>query len=196
MGSQSILNTILLTKQKKPEYFSGLSSLSIRSIDTEKRGRDIVFKASIGRDGEQFYDTFLSLPEDDLKLSSTEWKGRVGSDQKWEPKPPQNIIKSIYKENNAKWTKEQKENHRNRKNLYASVSEYNAKEKGINADFIFRFSEIYFRNKHLLGEFNYSSNLIEEIKEKTMDRVDIIIYPRHILKLITFIMESGILKNQ
>lgn len=130
------------------------------------------------------YDNILSIVADEdgkFSLNSTKWKYRLGSQKKWVDKPPQKLVKSLYRETSAKWKdayavecEKIKKKYSNKKDRdkalgiakknyddkidkhkkqakYLNSGDYNAKFLGINGDFAFRVAPVFQFWGHLYG---------------------------------------------
>lgn len=156
-----------------PPYYTG----------KDKRGRPIRYQRTISH----HYDIILEM--DRLSINTSNWRMRVGSGRKWEKKPPQSKVKTIYKENRKRWSKDRQTLHR-KKAPYLDSGDYNSRTKGINGDWIFRCSFAYYAHDHLYGR-NYYGN----VPAKKMNPKNVVFFPKHALNMINQLMNKGILKN-
>lgn len=150
------------------------------------------------------YDIVLEM--DRLSLNTTIWKMRVGSEKKYDPKPPQNKIKQVYKEtrenieNRVNITKlsdkEKKLKIKNeidkikKYNKYLDVGDYNSRVLGINLDFYFRCSVVYKLNGHLFARDMTNHNF-----PKITNPKGIMFFTKHQINFIEKLMEKGVLKD-
>ena len=132
------------------------------------------------------YEIIMEL--DKLSLKTKTWKVRLGSGKKWIEKPSQSMIHSIYRENLSHWSKERIASHRAKRGLYENVGDYNARVLGINGDWCFRCSYVFHHFGHHFGR-NYWGFTPAHI----MNPDNIPFFPKHILRLIEFLMGRGIL---
>ena len=132
------------------------------------------------------YDVIFEA--DTLSLNTTEWKMRLGSGRIWNSHPPQAMIKSLYRQNRLSWSPQKKREHR-RKAKYLDIGDYNSREKGINADFIFRQSYARFTHGHLFGR-NYYGNI-----PSRLNPTNIVFLTKHEINFIEILMRRGILLN-
>ena len=191
VGEPTILYRILTFSypQYKP-YYKGV----------DKRGREIKFQRTIKHE----YDCILEM--DELSLTTSNWKGRIGSGKKWIDKPPQKQIGTIYKKTKDKWKKQaernnklktkkakiewikEKINEHKRKARYIDVGDWNSRVQGINGDFRFRCAYVWKRYGHLYG-YQHGSNLPANIRNPK----NIMFFPKHFLRLIEILMNKGII---
>jgi len=132
------------------------------------------------------YDVVFQF--DRLSVDTTAWKSRLGSGKKWVARPPQGMIKSIYKEN-QRWSKQLKASHR-KSAPYLDAGDYNSRMKGINADFHFRCSYAYHFHNHLYGRDLGAYN----VPPKKLNTQLIVFFTKHQLNVLETLMERGILK--
>jgi len=144
-------------------------------------------KRSYQRTVAHHYDITLEIVK--LSINTPEWKGRVGSGKKWDKKPNQTYIKTIYPENKARWTAVRKQSHKHRAK-YLDVGDYNSRVLGLNGDFLFRCSFAWWFNKHLFGR-NYFGNVPADITNPQ----SIVFSPKHFINIIDMLMQKGILKD-
>ena len=150
------------------------------------------------------YDVILQL--DELSINTSAWKGRLGSGRKWNPRPPQNKIKSIYRETRKKWEKQSLKKGKTKKAqkqwlkekiekhkksaMYLDVGDFNSRINGINADFVFRFAYAWSSHNHLYGQtYGY------RVPANKTNRLNIVAFPKHMINIIELLMRRGILKN-
>jgi len=135
------------------------------------------------------YDIVFEITR--LSINEKNWVIRLGSGKTWK-KPPQKKVKTIYSETRKKWSKEQIEKHKRKKNLYLDIGDYNSRERGINADFLFRCSYVYKKNGHLFGrQYGKYAN----IPPSKTNKQQIMFFPKHLIVFIELLMKKGILKN-
>lgn len=133
------------------------------------------------------YDTVMQF--DRLSVKTRNWKARVGSGRKWNSRPSQSQIHSIYRDNLKRWSKEKIAAHRKKKHKYLDVGDYNAQVNGINGDFAFRCSHAYWKHGHLFG----NSYKKEEVSQWN-PRAEVFL-PKHLINILTILMQKGILSR-
>lgn len=129
---------------------------------------------------------------DRLSINTRNWSIRLGSGKKWNKSPPQNQVKSVYRENRRRWSREQIAKHKRRKNLYLDVGDWNSRVKGINGDWLFRFAYVYKANGHLFGR-DYN-NLYPPVDKNTNPNM-IFALPKHLINFFEVLMIEGVLKD-
>lgn len=168
---------------------------------TDRRGRKIRYQRSFQHE----YDTTLTL--DRLSLNTKNWKMRVGSTAKWRKTIPESQLKKPTKKTRTKWRKQLEkkypgdkkkqsqemkklEDRQYRKGDYLSVGDYNAKKLGINGDWIFRLAYVFYIHGHHFGQnyYGWQSPSITNPQK-------IIFFPKHALRLIQFLTDKHILKD-
>jgi hypothetical protein len=100
------------------------------------------------------------------------------------------MIKQIYPETRRRWTAQSIARHKRKRSIYENVGDYNARELGINADFIFRQAYARWKHGHLYGR-NYYGNVPAPVRNPN----DIIFLTKHELRLIETLMNRGIIKK-
>jgi len=145
------------------------------------------------------YDTVFEI--DELSLNTKNWKMRVGSGKIWKDKVSQGLIRSISKETRKKWSDKKIKAHKNKRNLYENVGDWNSRVLGINADFLFRNAWVYREKGHLYGRI-YGSKEIEgrdipviKIPPSITNPQKIMFFNKHALAIIKFLMNAGILED-
>jgi len=144
-----------------------------------------------------YYDVVLEM--DEMSLSTTNWVLRVGSGKKWQKKPSQNLVKTLYPETKKRLKKlaTVKKNttykqlvEKHKKNAkYIDVGDYNSQVLGLNGDWIFRCDYPYYFHGHRFGR-NYYGN----IPTKETNPKMIVFLPKHALNIVEILMKKGILK--
>lgn len=161
------------------------------------------------------YDTILTIRTDDLgkaSLDSKVWAMRLGSQKKWNDKPPQSKVKQVYLETRTKWKfKRDKEIQRLRRTIsnrhnravairlvqdeyrqtiadhkarakYLDVGDWNSRVQGINGDAYTRVHPILAHYGHLYGR-NWT--VAEDLSKPFL--------PKHILRILDVLIKKGIL---
>lgn len=149
----------------------------------DKRGRPIRYQRTISH----HYDIILEI--DRLSINTSNWRMRVGSGRKWEKKPPQSKVKTIYKGNRKRWSKDRQALHR-KKAPYLDAGDYNSRVKGIMGDFHFRQAWAYHIHGHLYGR-QYGGNIPSPITNPK----NVVFFDKHQLNFINSLMNRGVLKN-
>ena len=144
------------------------------------------------------YDIKLEL---EYLATSSRYKLRVGSQKKWNPKPSQKHIKTIYRETMEQWKKkctDRKTNKLDKEKLnkmiekhkqsakYLDVGDYNSQKLGLMGDCYFRLHPILAKYKILYGKSWY--------KETPKD-IDYPFFDKHTLNVIFFLIKRNILLN-
>jgi hypothetical protein len=171
-------------------YFTGV----------DRRGIQRRYQRSIAH----YYDIIIEI--DRLSINTKNWRGRVGSGKRWEPRPPQKQIKSLYSETRERFRR--RANKRNYTNAqrqaaykklveihrrgakFLDVGDWNSRVKGLNGDFIFRCDFAWWSADHRFGR-NYYGN----VPAKQMNRTNIVFAPKHFLNVVEVLMNAGVLKN-
>jgi hypothetical protein len=163
------------------------------------------------------YDNILSVEADEegkFSMNSTQWKYRLGSQAQWNDKPPQDKIKSIYRETYTSWKKDYDRKVVDIKNKsisketkdkllksakkdferrieshrkiapYVDVGDFNSKVKGINGDFFFRVAPLLQKYGHLYGKSLFFPNNVDSISP---------FLPKHAIALIDYLVKKKIL---
>jgi hypothetical protein len=163
------------------------------------------------------YDTFLSIRVNEFgkaSLDSTVWTMRLGSQKKWNYKPPQKQLKQIYSETRAKWkakrdvdiaTAKRTIRDRHQRSLavkaaqdeyrqtianhrahakYLNVSDWNSRVLGINGDAYTKVHPVLQRYGHLYGR-NWYTEDVDYARP---------FFPKHVLRILSFLIERGILE--
>ena len=163
------------------------------------------------------YDNILSIEADEngkFSKDSVNWKYRLGSQKKWNNKPPQSQIKQIYRETMKKWTYDyniacnkikarninstlkktllQKEKDNLKKKIkvhryqakYLDVGDFNSRVLGLNGDFVRRVAPVYQHYGHLYGR--NVENVIDADYEHPFA-------PKHFINLVDTLVKLGIL---
>lgn len=145
------------------------------------------------------YDIVLEL--DRMSINTRNWKIRVGSYFKWDFNPRQRYIKTVYHETTRKLRKAAELKFSKRKDQdkfvreakvkirkngkYLDIGDYNSRKRGINGDFYFRQSYIFWRTGHLFGKL-INKELPEDNK---------IFFGKHELRVIEILLKRKILKD-
>jgi len=171
--------------------------------------------ASKQRKWKHQYNQILTVDADEkgkISLGTMNWKYRLGSEKKWQDKVPQKHVKSIYHETSRKWREEyekevakiKRRNPRNKTDLlkkahekwkqkkidhkkkapYLDNSDFNSRVNGINGDATFRVH----------GVFQYYGHLYGKNVEQTSSNVLKPFAPKHLLRLLNFLIKKGILQ--
>jgi hypothetical protein len=133
------------------------------------------------------YDTVFEV--DRLSVDTVHWRMRVGTGRDWVEKPPQKAIKQIYPENRKRWDKKRITRHR-KTAKYLDVGDYNARVKGINADFCFRCAYAYWRAGHLYGDPRKARQPSNVTNPKY-----IMFFTKHAIHIIETLLANGVLKR-
>ena len=147
----------------------------------DKRGRVRRFQRSVSHE----YETIFQL--DQLSIDTPHWRTRTGSGKKWETHPPQQQIKSIYRENAKKLTDDQKAGIK-KTAKYLNVGDWNARVRGIMADFRFRQSYALQVHGHLFGR--------DEARYWPAPKTNpqsIPFFNKHQIRVLRVLMQNGIL---
>lgn len=150
----------------------------------DSRGRERRYQRTTSHS----YDLTLELPC--LSINTVLWKGRVGSGKKWNTKPPQQHIKTIYPNNKRRWTSNRIASHK-RKAKYLDAGDYNSQALGLNGDFIFRCSFAWWMHGHLFGR-NYYGNIPASITNPK----NVVFAPKHFLNMVDFLLQKGLLIDE
>lgn len=169
-----------------PPYFTGHDS----------RGRITQYQRRIAH----HYDVTLEI--NDLSLSSKNWKLRIGSGKKWNKRPSQAVIKSLYpvtvrrlkrkashKPNPALEYKRLVKKHKDRAK-YLDVGDYNSQVNGLNGDWIFRCDFAYYVHDH-----RYGRNYYGDVPAHETNPNNLIFLPKHAINVLEVLMEKGILSR-
>lgn len=164
------------------------------------------------------YDNCLTIASDEdgsFSVNSVNWKYRLGSQKKWVDHPPQNKVKTIYRETAQKWKLEyekeiikikskykgnekekqlklaktkynQKKIDHKKSAKYLDVGSYNAEELSINGDFYFRCQSCYSYYNHLYGR-NTAPDIDNELEHPFATK--------HMIALVGALLKIGILKE-
>lgn len=179
IGAPSIMYEIITNST--PQYYPYIKSNATRHTRSQTK---------IKHD----YECILQMSE--LSINTKFWRFRVGKLKKIVP-APQDKIKTIRRETMSKWKKLYPdkiklnkiiEQHK-KKALYISDGDYQAREKGINLDFIYRC--MYAAKVH--GHLYQRGGFIEN-RPSTLNPNNILFFPKHMISLIEELMKRGILK--
>lgn len=163
----------IISSKSNPQYMPYLKTIS--GLKNHKKMKQTRY--------EHFYDITLEL-EDSMTINSN-FKIRVGSLKKWNPDPPQEEIRTIYKRNLKDWTKEEIEKHKKKRRLYLDVGDWNSRKNGINGDFYFRLMPIYYANNMLIGR-------CWETKE--LEGIPMPFFDKHTYNFVKRLIKSRIIK--
>jgi hypothetical protein len=163
------------------------------------------------------YDQILSIAADEdgsFSVNSINWKYRLGSQKKWNNKPPQSKIKSIYRETYDKWKLEYEKECENiklkkvdkkeiekllnkakikfkqkiidhkKKAPYLDPGDFNSRVNGLNGDFVYKCQSTYQHFGHLFGRNTFPEGEIH----------DHMFTPKHLIRLLNTLLKLGILK--
>lgn len=165
------------------------------------------------------YNQILTIAANEdgtFSLDTAHWKYRLGSQKKWESKPSQRKVKTLYRETAAKWKDEytvacekvknkkisqvekdkqlkrlksdytKKIDEHKKKAEYLDVGSYNAEVNFINGDFYFRCQSTYQYFNHLYGRNTYPEGEIDQIY---------IFTPKHLIRLLNALIKLGLIKD-
>lgn len=132
------------------------------------------------------YDTILVM--DRLHIDTKAWKIRTGSTKTWIKKPPQKLVKTIYKETRQLWNKKRITRHK-KKAPYLDAGDYNSQVKGIMADWIFRQAHAYWKAGHFYGNPRIGK------RPSKLNKQNLVWFNKHQLRLIEQLMIAGVLKS-
>jgi len=154
------------------------------------------------------YDTILEL--DRLSINTKNWKARLGSQAKWVTSVNPKLIGKLSERDKARMERKietdlkrkgkatktnikkelskQIKDFRN-KRRYLNIGDYNAQVKGLNGDFLFRCEYVYRMYGHLYGIDNAKRPPV-----KTNPK-SIIFFPKHLIRLMEYLLLRGKLKN-
>jgi hypothetical protein len=164
------------------------------------------------------YDVTLQM--DRMSLNTTHWKARLGSQARWVKKVNNKLIGKLTDRDKEKLQKKiEKKLRRDKvkitktrlntemkkeikkikdKRKYINIGDYNARKKGINADFLFRCEYVYRKYGHLYG-MDQSDDIQDNKRVKRPPKItnprQIIFFPKHLIRLIEYLMIKGKLKN-
>lgn len=165
------------------------------------------------------YDSILTIqasPDGTYSMNTTFWKYRLGSQKKWNDKPPQAKIKSLYRETSKAWRKDYLEDYadikfhnpvgerrdkllakrkkvyedkikKHKKSaVYLDVGDFNSRVNSINADAYFLMHPILAYYGHLYGKNVHKGSIPDYSKPFIC---------KHGLRLIDELIKLGILKE-
>lgn len=167
-----------------PPYYTGKDS----------RGRTVSYQRSIMHQ----YDVILEM--DKLSLSTANWKLRVGSGKKWNKRPPQNQIKTLYRATKRKFERKASRsdnksvayrrlvNQHRSKAKYLDVGDWNSQVLGLNGDWIFKCDYAYYYHGHRFGR-NYYGN----VPARITNPYNIVFLTKHAINTIEQLMQHGII---
>ncbi|HRT34007.1 MAG TPA: hypothetical protein P5023_06180 [Bacteroidales bacterium] len=177
-------------KTRQLSYYYEVVSQSFPKYYTKEMRRKVSFFRKIKHQ----YEIFLRCEK--LSFNDSNWQVYLGSARRWNPKPPQSQIATIYRENLKKWKPEEIKKHRKRKHPYIDVGDYNSQVNGINGDFRFRCCYVYEKYGHLFHKRGIRLSAIEITKAPkiTNSRQEFFL-PKHIISLFETLINKGILKE-
>lgn len=128
-----------------------------------------------------------------LELESLDFdakfKWRTGSQRKWDPKPPQKKIKSLYMKTREAWKKKYPDPVERKKVIkrhkesapYLDVGDYNSQVRGLMGDFYFRIMGNLYAQGMLFGR-NWATDLPDE---------KYIFFDKHVLGVVMYLLRTG-----
>jgi len=185
-GGPRVYTKYVIESKSWPQYYPYFTR-------TDSRGRRRRYQRSVAH----YYDVIFET--DRLSLNTKKWVGRVGSGKKWNARPPQSQIKSLYPETREKFRRRARGNQQEYKRLverhkrsapYLDVGDYNSRVNGIMGDFCFRQAWAYYTHGHLFGR-QYYGNVPSSITNPNA----IVFFDKHQLNVIDQLMRRGILKD-
>ena len=221
-SKRDVLKKIILIKETTlhPDQKSAPTvNYIFRSYSYPQYGKYLNYtKYSKQRKFRHQYDNVLVIAAEEdgsFSVNSKNWKYRLGSQKRWDPKPPQSKVKTIYRETQEKWKKDKfeqreklirqysgdilksktkkldeaykkkKEDHK-KSAKYLDTGDYNSQVNGINGDFYFRSQYCYQHYGHLYGR-NTAPDADND--------VDTPFATKHMISLIDALLKIGILKE-
>lgn len=172
-----------------PQYEPYLSVKSKNAIRQRKIRHQYDITLVMGVDKDGFYNFWTS---------PIRW--HVGSFKKWENKPPQSKIKSIYVETRQKLERKYSKyptakrnelirrdiEHIKKRATYLDVGDFNSRVKGLNGDFYFRVAPLQLKCDASYGKV-YERELPRDVG-------NFVFFDKHMLGLIHYCLRRGIIK--
>jgi len=177
-----------ITVFNKDRKLAPIVKYEIISQSTPKYGAYINSRNK-GRNIKHQYDIIFEI--DELKLTSKNWKIRLGTGKSWK-NAPQNQIDSIYRKNLQRWSPERIQRHRQRRHRYIDSGDWNAQYQGLNGDFVFRCAWVYKLHGHLYDRMYGAAAQRPPVK---MNPKKIMFFPKHIISFLEILMNRGIFKR-
>jgi hypothetical protein len=166
-----VLNRLVYKKNKEGKLTTPDERLQIVSYSAPQYGEYLRQKGKNSKKQmkiKHHYDVTLALQKDEEGVFSFKSKlvWRVGSNKRWDSKPSQSKIKTVYADTKDRLIKkytDKKTGKINRveynkaidlikkKGKYLSIGDYNSQEKGIMADFYFRIQPLCYTYDCLFG---------------------------------------------
>ena len=150
------------------------------------------------------YDCFFAFSKDEngqYTYQGSKIIFRIGSFKKWVDKPPQNQIKSVYRDTMNKLERKYRKlsptkrkemirrdvEHIRKVGRYLDVGDWNSQVKGLNGDFVFRVAPLAEKYSCLYGR-SYFKELPRD------DYATFVFFPKHAISIINFLLKRGIIK--
>lgn len=176
-------------KNRQTSVYFEVVSQSVPKYYKKEQMRRVSFFGKIKHQ----YDVFFKI--NTMSIHDTSWQVYLGSARRWDSKPPQDKLVSIYKENREKWDADKIRKHKKHRHPYIDVGDYNAQVNGINGDFRFRCCYVYEKLGHLFHKRGIRLSAMEITKApRVTNKRQELFLPKHIINLFETLIKKGHLK--